>query len=65
MLNKVEIENYIKKFSNDFDKRFLKLIPRNNYFSKCDGFCRPKQNMDCHCLLLSEGPYYENAFGYF
>ena len=34
MLNKVEIENYIKEFSNDFDERFLKLIPKNNYFSK-------------------------------
>ena len=34
MLNKVEIENYIKEFSNDFDKRFLKLIPKNSYFSK-------------------------------
>ncbi len=33
MKPKVNIENYIKKFSVDFDRKLIKLIPKKNYFS--------------------------------
>ncbi len=33
MSNKSIIEDFIKEFSDDFDKKILKLIPKNNYFS--------------------------------
>ena len=32
MSNKSIIEDFIKEFSDDFDKKILKLIPKNNYF---------------------------------
>ncbi len=33
MNKKANIESYIKKFSKDFDKKLIRLIPKNNFFS--------------------------------
>ena len=33
MNNKNDIENYIKRFSSEFDRKLIELIPKNNFFS--------------------------------
>ena len=34
MNNKDVIEDYVKQFSKEFDKKLINLIPKNNFFSK-------------------------------